>query len=295
MELYTNLRAGEKGAWISIGAYIFLSTVKLIIGYFGDSDALMADGLNNATDIIGSVAVLIGLKISQLPPDENHQYGHLRAETIASLIASFIMMVVGLEVIIDSIKGIFNPVRETPSTLTIYVALGSAAVMYVVYRYNLALAEKIKSSAMRAAAYDNRSDALVSAGTAFGIIAAIIGFPILDTITALMIGVIIIKTALEIFWESVQTLTDAFDAEEIETLAALVKNVNGVIEVVDIKGRSHGNATFIEVTVTVDPHLNVRESHRITEKIESTIKKFDIHCTALVHIEPYEGDLWKEN
>lgn len=290
VELYTNLRAGEKGAWISIGAYIFLSAMKLIIGHIGDSEALKADGLNNTTDIIASIAVLIGLKISQRPPDENHQYGHLRAETVASLVASFIMMVVGLEVIFSSIMNIFDPVRNSPSTLTIIVALGSAAVMYMVYRYNLALSKKIKSSALKAAAYDNRSDALVSVGTAIGIFASIIGYSIIDTITALIIGVIIIRTALEIFWESVQTLTDAFDTEEIETLSTLIKNVDGVIELVDLKGRTHGNATFIEVTVTVNPYLNVWESHRITENIESTIKRFDINCTALVHIEPHEAE-----
>jgi len=288
VELYTNLRAGEKGAWLSIGTYIFLSAIKLIIGYLGDSEALRADGLNNSTDIISSIAVLIGLRISQRPPDENHQYGHLRAETVASLVASFIMMGVGLEVIYNSVMNIFDPVRETPSTLTIYVALGCALVMYIVYRYNLALSKKINSSALKAAAFDNRSDALVSVGTAIGIVAAIIGFPIIDSITALFIGIIIIKTAVEIFWEAVQTLTDAFDTEEIETLSALIKNVDGVIELVDIKGRKHGNVTFIEVTVTVNPYLNVWESHRITEKIESTVKRFDINCTALVHIEPHE-------
>lgn len=289
MELYTNLRAGEKGAWLSIGTYIILSAVKLIVGYIGGSEALKADGLNNTTDIIASVAVLIGLRISQRPPDENHQYGHLRAETVASLIASFIMMVVGLEVLINSCINMFTPVRDTPSTLTAIVALASALVMYVVYRYNLALSKKIKSSAVRAAAYDNRSDALVSLGAAIGIFASIIGFPIIDTITALIVGIIIIKTALEIFWESVQTLTDAFDTEELETLSVLVKNVDGVIELIDLKGRTHGNATFIEVTVTVNPYLNVWESHDITEKIESTVRKFNPYCTVLVHIEPDEG------
>lgn len=288
MELYTNLRAGEKGAWLSIGTYIILSSIKLIIGYIGASEALKADGLNNTTDIIASIAVLIGLRISQRPPDSNHQYGHLRAETIASLVASFIMMVVGIQVLYSSAINLSNPVRETPSTLTAYVALGSALVMYFVYRYNLALAKKINSSAVKAAAYDNRSDALVSIGTAIGIFGAVLGFPIIDTITALIVGLIIIKTAIEIFWESVQTLTDAFDIDEAETLSVLINKVEGVIELIDFKGRSHGNMSFIDVTVTVNPHLNVWESHMITEKIESTVRRFNPYCMVLVHIEPYE-------
>lgn len=293
MELYTNLRAGEKGAYLSIGAYLILSAVKLIFGHFGASEALKADGLNNTTDIIASIAVLIGLRISQRPPDSNHPYGHLRAETIASLVASFIMMVVGLQVLADSVINLWNPKQSVPSTLTGFVALGSAVVMYAVYRYNLNLAKKINSSAVKAAAYDNRSDALVSIGAAIGIFASIIGFPIIDTITALIVGIIIIKTAIEIFWESVLTLTDGFDIEETETLSVLIRNVDGVIDLVDLKGRTHGNMAFIDITVTVDPYLNVWESHTITETIENTIKRFNPYSTVLVHIEPhgmYEED-----
>lgn len=99
MERYDELKKGETGAWVSIIAYLVLSAVKLAVGLAFHSEALRADGLNNTTDIIASLAVLIGLRISQKPPDEDHPYGHFRAETIASMIASFIMMVVGLEVL----------------------------------------------------------------------------------------------------------------------------------------------------------------------------------------------------
>jgi len=285
--VYTNLRAGEKGAWLSIGAYIFLSLMKLTVGYFGHSAALKADGLNNTTDIIASIAVLIGLRISQKPPDLNHQYGHLRAETIASLIASFIMMIVGLQVLSTSIEHIFNPTHETPSMLTAVVALFSAVIMYFVYRYNLALANKINSSAVRAAAYDNRSDALVSIGTSIGILGAIFGLPIIDVITALIVGLIIIKTAVEIFWDAVHTLTDGFDLEETEMLKKLIQNVDGVISLVDLKGRSHGNMSFVDVTVTVNPYLNVIESHKISDSIEGTVSRMNPNCIVLVHIEPH--------
>lgn len=287
MELYTNLRQGEKGAWLSIATYLVLSSVKLTIGYIGTSEALKADGLNNTTDIIASIAVLIGLRIAQRPPDSNHQYGHLRAETVASLVASFIMLVVGLQVLIASLQGLWEPTGTTPSLLTAFVAVGSAVVMYGVYRYNLALSKKIRSAAVKAAAYDNRSDALVSIGTAIGIFGAIFGFPIIDTLTALVVAFLILKTAVEIFWDAVQSLTDAFDIDEVETLSVLIRNVNGVIELLDFKGRAHGNMYFIDVTVTVNPYLNVFESHRITEEIEHTIKRENRFCQVLVHIEPH--------
>lgn len=286
MDLYTNLRKGEKGAWISIGAYVFLSAIKLTFGFWGSSEALKADGLNNLTDIIASIAVLVGLRISQKPPDENHHYGHLRAETIASLLASFIMAVIGLQVLMNAVRSIFEPVAEVPSLFTAWIAFFSAIVMYGVYRYNLKLSREIKSSAVRAAAYDNRSDALVSIGAGIGIIGAIFGAPILDIITAFIVGLIIIKTALDIFKESVITLTDGFDEDEVETLSVLVRRVPGVITLRDFKGRNHGNVMFIDLTVSVAPNLNVVESHWITEEIERKIQKVKPHCVILVHIEP---------
>src|SRR3954454_17593173 len=135
----SNLKKAESGAWLSISAYIILSAFKLIMSSIGNSEALRADGLNNLTDIIASVAVLIGLKISQRPPDENHRYGHSRAETIASLVAAFIMITVGIQVIIGSAQSFFNPKESTPDLMTAFVALFSALFMYGIYRYNLNL------------------------------------------------------------------------------------------------------------------------------------------------------------
>lgn len=286
MSQYEDLRKGEKGAWISIIAYIILSLAKLIVGYIGDSNALQADGLNNTTDIVASVAVLVGLRISQKPPDGDHAYGHLRAETISSLIASFIMAVVGLQVIFNAGKNFFVGEYTAPSKLTAVVAIISGIIMWFVYLYNNKLAKEINSTAVKAAAYDNRSDAIVSFGTALGIGAAILGFPIIDTITALIIGLIIIKTAYDIFAESALQLTDGFEEEDIKKLEALTNNVSGVIKVRDIKGRYHGNITLIDLTVIVDPTLNVWESHQITEEIEKAIDLEKPNSVVLVHIEP---------
>ena len=287
MELYTNLRRGEKGAWLSIGAYIFLSALKLIFGFAGSSEALKADGLNNLTDIIASVAVLVGLRISQKPPDENHHYGHLRAETVASLLASFIMAVIGLQVLLGAGRNLFSSAYQAePSLYTAGIAFFSAVVMYAVYRYNLKLSKEINSSAVGAAAYDNRSDAIVSAGAGIGILGAILGAPIIDVITAFIVGLIILKTALDIFKESVLTLTDAFNEDEVETLSAIIRKVPGVRKLSDFKGRNHGNVMFVDLTIEVNPLLNVTESHWITEEIERKVRKTKPNCVVLVHIEP---------
>lgn len=283
---YNNLKQGEKGAWLSIGAYIFLTILKLGVGYAGHSKALQADGLNNSTDVIASIAILIGLKIARKPPDKDHHYGHFRAETIASLIAAFIMMSVGVQVLLEAGRSFFIEEKATPDMLTAWTAVFSAGVMYAVYRYNRRLGEKIKSQSIMAAAQDNRSDALVSIGAFIGIIGTQFGLDWLDTLTAFIVGLLIMKTAWEIFKQATHALTDGFDEELVQEIRETVSIVPGVQQVPSVKARLHGNSTLVDVTITVDPRLNVIDSHLITEQIEDILfKKYNVHY-AIVHIEP---------
>lgn len=283
-----NLKKGEKGAWISIFTYVILSVSKLIIAYIGSSEALRADGLNNTTDVVASIAVLIGLKISRKPPDEDHHYGHYRAETIASLFAAFIMMTVGIQVIIDTFSKLFTSETTHPDMLTAWTALSAAVIMFMVYRYNLSLSKKIESSSLYAAAQDNRSDAFVSIGAFVGIIGAQLGLFWLDPLAGLVVGIIICKTAWDIFKDSTHTLTDGFDEQQIMKIKSSIAKVSEVKEVVDIKGRVHGNQSFIDITILVDPQLNVKESHAITEKIETLLDQEHSIPYAHIHIEPYQ-------
>lgn len=225
---YGNLKLGERGAIISIVAYIFFSILKLVIGYISDSDALKADGLNNTTDIIASIAVLIGLKLAQKPPDKNHRYGHWKSESIASMIASFIMMAVGLQVLINGIGSIFQGGKETPDILAAYVGVFSGLAMYFVYRYNKNLANKIKSKALMAVAKDNLSDAWVSIGTAIGIFASQLNMAWIDTLTAIIVGILICKTAWGIFKGASHELSDGFDESKIQLYQEVIINVDGV-------------------------------------------------------------------
>ncbi|MFC2947928.1 cation diffusion facilitator family transporter [Virgibacillus sediminis] len=287
MEHSDNLKMGEKGAWLSIVVYLALSALKLSAGYFGQSDALKADGLNNTTDVIASIAVLIGLKISRKPPDEDHHYGHYRAETIASLFAAFVMMFVGIQVIFDTIQKILAGESSQPHMMTAWVALGAAVVMFGVYFYNLRLSRKIQSNALYAAAQDNRSDALVSIGAFIGIIGAQVGLFWLDPLAGFVVGVIICKTAWDIFKEATHTLTDGFDEKRIHKIRTSIEKDADVEEVSDVKGRIVGNYAFIEITILVDPELNVRESHKITDRIENYLAETHNIMHAHIHIEPF--------
>lgn len=280
--------SSEKGAWISIIAYLFLSILKLLFGYITDSKALIADGLNNTTDIIASVAVLIGLKVAKIPADDDHRYGHSKAETISSMVASLVMITISIQVIISTISAIFNKEAESPDMLAGYIAIFGSIVMFFVYRYNMTLATKTESHALKAAAKDNFSDALVGIGAAVGIFASQLQLPWLDPFTGLIVGLIIAKTGIDIFKEATYMLTDGFDEEKIEIYKQFIEKIDGVISVRDIKARVYGNKVYLDVVIFVDAHISVLESHHITDTIEGKmLEEFKIPYVH-IHTEPYE-------
>jgi cation diffusion facilitator family transporter len=282
----SNLKKAEKGAWISIAAYILLSSVKLTAGSIGHSEALSADGLNNLTDIIASIAVLIGLRIAQKPPDENHRYGHSRAETIASLIAALIMFTVGFQVIFQSAQSFYQSDASDPNIFTALVALLSAIFMFGVYVYNLRLSKKLSSKALYSAAQDNRSDALVSVGAAIGILGAYFGFSWLDPLAALIVGLMICHTAWGIFRDASLDLTDAFEVQKLKEIEETINGTPGVKLVKDIKARLHGNNTIVDATIFVEPTLTIVEGHQIAEDIEERLFQEHEVKDSNIHIEP---------
>lgn len=283
---YKDLKLGERAAIISIAAYICLSVLKLVIGYLSNSAALKADGLNNTTDIIASIAVLIGLRISQRPPDKNHGYGHWKSETIASMVASFIMAAVGLQVLMNAVSSMFEGVQESPDIMAAYTGLFSGLAMYFVYRYNKKLALKINSKAVMAAAKDNISDAWVSIGTAVGIFGSQLNMPWLDPLTAIIVGLLICKTAWDIFRQASLELSDGFDENKIEHYQDVIVKVEGVKGIKDIKGRSYGNNEVIDVVILVNSKLDIKEAHDIATHVEKVMMNdygvYDVH----VHVEP---------
>ena len=283
---YNDLKLGERGAILSIIAYIFLSIIKLVVGYLSDSAALKADGLNNTTDIIASIAVLVGLRLSQKPPDKDHGYGHWKSETIASMVASFIMLAVGIQVLNEAFTSGFQGGKESPHIGAAYVGVFSSLVMYFVYRYNKKLAEKINSKAVMAAAKDNISDAWVSIGTAIGILGSQLNMPWLDTLTAIIVGLLICKTAWDIFKQASHELSDGFDVDKIKLYEDIIRKVDGVIDIKKIKGRNYGNNEVIDVVILVDASLDIKDAHDIASHVEKVLINnqgvYDVH----VHVEP---------
>ncbi|MFD1177160.1 cation diffusion facilitator family transporter [Paenibacillus puldeungensis] len=288
MNVYDNIRKGERGAWVSISAYLLLSAFKLISGYYFASSALLADGFNNLTDIVASVAVLIGLKISRKPPDSDHAYGHFRAETIAALVASFIMAMVGIQVIIGAVRSLMEGAKSEPDIISAAIASVCAVAMWGVYWYNQRLAKQINNRALMAAAKDNLSDAMVSVGAAIGIIGAQFGLPWLDIVAAIAVGLLICKTAWEIFRESTHNLTDGFDEKDLRDLRSSIARISGVEGIKDLKARVHGNHVLVDVVIEVNPHLTVTEGHDISDRVEEQMRRVQNVMHVQVHVEPKE-------
>ncbi|MBE2977929.1 cation diffusion facilitator family transporter [Priestia megaterium] len=283
---YKDLKMGERGAILSIYVYICLSALKLFIGYTTNSEALKADGLNNTTDIIASIAVLIDLRISQKPADKDHPYGHWKAETVSSLVASFIMAIVGLQVLYEAVISILEQKTEAPDLIAAWTGIFCAVVMYFVYRYNRNLATKINSQSVMAAAKDNLSDAWVSIGTAIGIIGAQFHLPWLDSVTAVIVGFLICKTAWDIFRDASHHLTDGFDEQQLEEYKETILNTPGVKGVKDIKARNYGSSPVVDVSILVNSTLGVGAAHDITTKVESALAEEHNVEDANVHVEP---------
>lgn len=283
-----NLKLAERGVWISISAYILLSVLQIAVAQLTNSDSLRANGFNNFTDIIGNIAILIGLRIARIPRDNDHTYGHWKVESIASLISSFIMVIVGFTVLRDTsmtiISGNITPVDPIGALAGIF----SALVMFFVYLYSKNLAKKTQSQALKASSLDNLTDAITSLSTAVAIVASSIHWYMLDKIMAIVIALVIFKTAYEIFRDSVFTLSDGFDEKLLQNYTDAVKLVDKVKNVKMIRGRNYGNNIFLDVVVEMSPDLSVYESHEITEQIEKMLMEgFDVFDVD-VHVEPAE-------
>ena len=283
---YNRVKLAERGARVSISVYIILALVKVLLGYFLHAASLSADGFNNLTDVVSSVTVLIGLKTARKPADSDHPYGHWKAEPIASLITSFIMLFVGFQVLQSSIVRIISGESTPPDQSAAIVSVASAIVLYLLYRFNLSLANKANSAGLKAVSKDNLADSLTSSATAIAITGASFGWGWLDGVMAVIVSIIIIKTGVEVFKESSFSLSDGFKDKHLTEYKNDILLLPHVKEVATIKARMYGANTYVDVTILVDGMMTVQEVHNVTEMIEEVLyEKYDIMHTD-VHVEP---------
>ncbi|MFW3625219.1 cation diffusion facilitator family transporter [Aerococcus viridans] len=284
----TNQQLARRGIYLSIVTYVIISTAKLLVGSNFDSDAVFADGLNNFTDSFASIALLVGMILSQCPADQNHRYGHYKIETLTTLIMSFVIFYIGITVTIDSTTALINQAYAAPTPINAVVGLSSGVIMSGVYWYNNRLGNKLNSPSLKASAKDNLSDALTSFATALSVVLSRTGILWLDGAMAIVVGLIIIKSGYDIFKESAFSLSDGFPQEDLDNYRKIVLMVPGVRAVSDIRGRNYGANVYIDITILVDPEISVQAGHAITEKVESALQKTEDVTAIDVHVEPYQ-------
>ena len=292
-------RIANKGSIIGVVGNLILSTGKIVTGLFTGSMAILADGLDSATDVMTSMITLASTKIASKPPDKEHPYGHERAEAIAAKIIAMIVFFAGGELAIVSIKKLFSGVPVINNLgLVLGVSLVSALGKYFLYRYKLSIGKKINSSVFIADAVNMRSDILISLSVFTGIFLVMLtGLTILDTIVGLIVSAFVMKSAVEIFLQSSAELMDGLPDNDgiYRKVFEAVNKVEGASNPHKVRIRKMGYKYLVDMDIEVDGNLTVYEAHEIAKNVEKVIvanenNVYDVH----VHVEPL-GNAESEN
>lgn len=273
----------------SIAWNLFLTFIKVIAGIFGKSNAMIADGLHSASDIISSIGVLLGNYISSTPVDKEHNYGHEKAETLVSFLLSILLIVVSLGIGVQAVKSLLHiDDIKPPTVLPLIVAVISILVKEYQYRITIKIADKINSPALKADAWHHRSDALSSIAAFVGIGGAMLGIKILDPIASIVVALFVAKVGLEILIGSTNELMDvSIDTEQEEQIKQIAKNTKGVMNLGEIRSRKHGAMAYVDLVICVDGKLTVTEGHDIANMLEKQIiNDMDFVKGITVHVEP---------
>lgn len=281
-------RMGVKASWITVIINVFLAVIKVLAGIIGKSSAMLADGVHTLSDVLTTLVVIMGLKISSKEADEKHPYGHEKYEPVFAKLLSIFLTGTGAFIGYEGIKLLGSGEIQTPGRIALLAAIISILAKEFMYRYTIKVAREIKSLSMEASAWHHRSDALSSIGTFVGILGARLGLKALDPIAAIVVSVLIIKVGIDLYVESVRGLVDeAADDETIAKIQEITHSVKEVKGIKNLKTRTFGNKIYVDMDIQVKGDITVIEGHDIAERVHDLIEK-NIknvkHC--MVHIEP---------
>lgn len=285
--------------WIGIIVNIFLTVIKVIGGYLSGSRALLADAAHSASDIVGSIVILFAVKIANKPPDKEHPYGHGKAENIASMIVALILIVIGVEISMSSIKVFFGDPPSAPGTVALYILIISILLKEGLFYYKYYIGKKHQSVALIAEAWHHRSDSLSSIAALIGIGLALIGeyFNIViliygDAIAGIIVSLIVIKVGYQLAKSSVNVVLEkVLPEKDIKHYKKTVQAIDGVKRIDELLARTHGSYVIIDIKVSVDPSITVKQGHDIARALkQQLLKTYPEIENVLVHINPYDKD-----
>lgn len=283
---------GEKVTWIGALVNLILAAVKFVAGFFGTSEAMIADAFHSLSDLFSDVVVLFSLKVSKKPVDEKHPYGYGRVETVGTTILGVFLILTGIKIFWDAITIINAGVDYVPKYYALGGALLSILVKEAMYHYTIRAGERLNSSSIKANAWHHRSDSLSSIASFFGIGAAMMGWPLFDPLAALIVTALIIRVGWIISKDSFIDLIDAAVKKEVrDNIVDTALEIEGVINFHELKTRKTGSEILVEIHIEVNPWMNVAEAHTIADKVrDAIIVKVANIADVLVHIDP-EGEL----
>jgi cation diffusion facilitator family transporter len=289
MQEETRYQMAKRVSWNTMMGNILLTAVKAGVGVVSRSSALIADALHSGSDIATTVVVLYSMRIATLPPDSEHPYGHGRAESIGAKVLSVILVLVGLSMGTSSIRQLWGGTYAIPGRLALWAILLSIVVKEAMYRYTVAVGRKINSTALIADALHHRSDAFSSVAALLGVIAARLGYPIFDPLAAAVVAVFIVKMGIDVFRSSLDELMDAqVHGNLLEEVQQHATGIAGVEHVDDVRIRRYGPQYVIDLKVSVDRQLTVKEGHEIAAQVKGTLRDtLPSVGDVLVHVNPY--------
>ncbi len=285
----------KKVAWISLIANILLTAGKIIIGLAGNSDGVFADGIHSAADVFASAIVLLVIRISNKPADNEHPYGHGKAEVIVSGIIGIILFMVAVYVVYEGIAGFFQAI-EPPSLLAMVVAIFSYMAKIILYRTSLKVAKSQNSKAIEAIAVDHKADIVASLAAAIGVFISIIGekwdlsFLLYgDKLASIFVAYLIFKISKEMLTEAFHILLERNIHPSIMQEYTNVISLFPEVKRIDrIRAREHGHYVLVDLRIAVDHVLTIKEGHDLAKKIKGTLmSKYDNIKEVLIHLNPY--------
>ena len=262
---------------INLWGNIWLLIVKLLGGIFGRSQALIADAIHSLSDVVVSILLIISLKVSAAPPDEDHPWGHGNVEFIVSAIFGTLLVCAAVAITAVSITSIVQGNVYDTGILAVWAAVISVAANEIMFRHSLCVGQQVDSPVMIANALENRADVWSSLAVLAGVFGARIGFPVLDPVAAVIVGFMIARNGIETLVLGIKGMTDrSFDKAMLAQVKKIVLKENAVRNVSRLRARQIGQQNWIDIEAMFDPQIKVFEAKQIIERIKKNImEKFE--------------------
>lgn len=278
----------NKVAFASMIAAVFLTAFKLVVGLLTGSLGILSEALHSALDLVAAAITWISVRISDKPADKNHHYGHGKIENLSALIETVLLLVTCVWIIYEATNRLISGATEIEISIWSYiVVITSIIVDFTRSRKLKKVAKKYNSQALEADALHFSTDILSSTVVLIGLICANFGIYIADSIAALGVAIIVIVISFQLGKKAINVLLDQAPKELTQQISEYLKNASEIKYYHDLRIRSAGADTFVDVTIHVNPEYNLIEAHKVADNIELKIKEIILRGKVTVHAEPH--------